>query len=101
MENHKSSQQEEKKRKMMERYNNPSYVGIYDRRYHHLQFEKFRKLQAKFPKNKDYFRNYFLNNPYYAYFYAKDIDKKPHDNTRETACKDPEYKKLYQEQRDW
>ena len=46
-------------------------------------------------KNKDYFREYFLNNPYYAYFYAKYVDKGPMEDTRKAACKDPEYAYYY------
>ena len=40
-------------------------------------------------KNKDYFREYFLNDPYYAYWYAEFVDIEPRDDTRKAACKDP------------
>ena len=38
--------------------------------------------------NKDYFREYFLNDPSYAYCYAKYVDKCPREYTRKGACKD-------------
>ena len=44
---------------------------------------------------KDYFRQYFLNDPFYAYCYAKYVDKEPIDDTRQGACKDPEYAYWY------
>ena len=46
-------------------------------------------------QHKDYFRQYFLNDPYSAYWYARDIDKYPRDDTRQAACKDPYYAYCY------
>ena len=41
-------------------------------------------------EHKDCFRQYFLNDPEGAYWYAKYVDKGPRDDTRQGACKDPE-----------
>ena len=46
-------------------------------------------------KNKDYFREYFLNNPRSAYWYAYDVDECPTDDTRKASCKDPYYAYCY------
>ena len=46
-------------------------------------------------QHKDYFRQYFLNDPRYAYCYARFIDKHPRDDTRQAACKDPYYAYWY------
>ena len=34
-------------------------------------------------------------NPEYAYKYAKEIDRRPYRKTREAVCKNPEYAYLY------
>ena len=44
---------------------------------------------------KDYFRQYFLNNPIYAYCYALDIDECFREDTRQAACKAPHYSYCY------
>ena len=46
-------------------------------------------------EHKDYFRQYFLNDPYYAYRYAIDVDNGPRDDTRQGVCKDPFYAYRY------
>ena len=45
--------------------------------------------------NKDYFREYFLNDPVYSYHYAIYIDKCPRDDTRKVSCKNPYYAYTY------
>ena len=46
-------------------------------------------------EHKGYFRQYFLNNPKYAYCYALCVDECPRDDTRQEACKDPYYAYWY------
>ena len=46
-------------------------------------------------EHKDYFRQYFINDPYYAYCYAKFVDKGPRDDTREASIKDLHYAYYY------
>ena len=45
--------------------------------------------------NKDYFRQYFISAPHYAYLYAKYVDKCSREDTREAACKNPHYAYRY------
>jgi len=37
-----------------------------------------------------------LRNPGCAYFYAINVDKSPHPDTRQAACKDPYWKERYE-----
>ena len=43
----------------------------------------------------DRFRPYYLTNPELAYWFAREVDKGPRDDTREACCKDPNYSHSY------
>ena len=46
-------------------------------------------------RNKGLFREYFLNDPEAAYWYALQVDKCPRKATRKVACKDPWFAYIY------
>ena len=45
--------------------------------------------------SSDEIRKIACQDPYYAYVYARNIDKESRDDTREAACKDLKYACLY------